>query len=185
MTKRILVAAGLVAALAVGTTLTFAQGPGGPGGPRMRGPAAQGPGMPGEPRGPRGRGPRVDFGLRGVELTDAQREQVRSIMQSHRAEFETVGRALGEAHRAFAEATRAGTVDEAAIRNQATAVATAMADEAILRSKVRAEVHALLTPEQQQQLKDREAAMQKRRQERLQRQNERQQQRQQGQRPPQ
>ena len=180
MTKRILVAAGLVAALAGGTTLGFAQGRGGPGAPGMRGPDGHGPGMPG----PRGRGPRLDFGLRGVELTDAQREQVRSIMESHRTEFETVGRALGDAHRAFGEATRAESVDESTIRTRASAVASAMADEAILRSKVRSEVHALLTPEQQQQLKDREAAMQKRQQERLQRQKERLQQRQQ-QRPPQ
>jgi Spy/CpxP family protein refolding chaperone len=41
-------------------------------------------------------------------------------------------------------------------------VANAMADEAILRARVRTEVHALLTAEQQQQLKDREAQMQKR-----------------------
>jgi protein CpxP len=172
MTKRILVAAGLVAALAGGTTLGFAQGRGGPGGP--------GQGM----AGPRGHGPRFDFGLRGVQLTDAQREQVRSIVESHRAEFQATGQALRDAHRAFAEATRAESIDEATVRTRATAVASAMADEAVLRSKVRAEVHALLTPEQQQQLKERQAEMQKRQQERMQRQKERLQQRQQ-QRPPQ
>jgi Spy/CpxP family protein refolding chaperone len=164
MTKRILVAAGLVAALAGGTAVGFAQGPGGRGGPGIEGPG----------RGPRGGGPRVDFGLRGVELTDAQREQVRSIMQSHRTEFDNIGKALREAHRAFAEATRADALDEATIRARSTAVANAMADEAILRAKVRSEVHALLTAEQHQQLKERETAMQKRIQERQQRQQQRQ-----------
>ena len=158
MMKRILVAAGLVAALAGGTAVSFAQGPG-PGGPGMHGPG----------RGARGGG-RVDFGLRGVQLTEAQREQVRSITQAHRAEFDKVRQALGEAHRAFAAASRAATVDEGAIRERSTAVANAMAEEAILRAKMRAEVHALLTPEQQQQLKEREANMQKRQQERQQRQ---------------
>ena len=146
MTKKILVAAGLVAALAAGTAVSFAQGPAGPG--------------------PRRGGPRTDIGLRGIELTDAQREQVRSIMEGHRAAFESVGKALRDAHRAFGEASRAAVVDEAAIRTHSTAVANAMAEEAILRAKVRAEVHALLTPEQQQQLKEREATRQKRSQER-------------------
>jgi protein CpxP len=159
MTKRILVAAGLVAALAGGTAVSFAQ-----------------PGRPGVdpgPRGPRGSGP-GNLGLRGVQLTDAQREQVRSIVESHRAEFDNVGTALRQAHRAFAEATRAEGSDEATIRARAAAVGSAMADEAILRAKVRTEVHAVLTPEQQQQLKEREAAFEKRLQERGDRQQKRQ-----------
>jgi Spy/CpxP family protein refolding chaperone len=156
MTKRLLIAAGLVAALAAGSAVSFAQGPGpgGRGGPGFRG-------------GPHGRGPGADLGLRGVQLTDAQREQMRSIMQNHRTELESVGKALREAHRAFADAVRAG--DEATIRSSSTAVGTAMADEAILRAKVRAEAQALLTPEQQQQLKERETERQQRMQEREQR----------------
>jgi len=114
-------------------------------------------------------GPAGDLGLRGVQLTDAQREQVRSIMESHREEFADLRAKHGSAHRAFAEAARAGAVDEAAIRTQSTAVAGAMADEAILRARVRAQVHALLTAEQQQLLQEREAAMEKRMQERQQR----------------
>ena len=60
------------------------------------------------------------------------------------------------AHRGFAEATRAETLDEAAIRAKSTAVANAMADEAILRANVRGEVVAILTAEQQEQLKQRQ-----------------------------
>ncbi len=159
MKKRMVVAAVLVAALAGGHALAGAQAP------------RVGPGMRGEPghggfHGPLRGGPAGDLGLRGIELTDAQREQVRSIMEAHREEFADVRTELGEAHRAFAAATRGGAVDEAAIRTQSTAVANAMADEAILRGRVRSQVHALLTAEQQQQLKDREAEMQKRMQER-------------------
>jgi protein CpxP len=148
MKKRMVIAAALIAALAGGYAVAGAQGP--RGGPGMRG----GPGVV--------RGPMGDLGLRGIELTDAQREQVRAIMESHREAFADLRTKLGAAHRAFADAARAGAVDEAAIRTQSTAVANAMADEAILRARVRAEVHALLTAEQQQQLKDREAQMQKR-----------------------
>jgi Spy/CpxP family protein refolding chaperone len=166
MSKRFLLAAGLVAAMAAGTAVSFAQGPR-PGGPGIAGPGRVGP-----------RGvARADLGLRGVQLSDAQRDQVRSIMQSHRTEFDNTRKALAEARRAFAEATRAATYDEATIRARSTAVATAMAEDAILRAKVRAEVHGLLTAEQQQQLKEREAAMQKRAQERQQRLQQRRQQR--------
>lgn len=170
MTKRILIAAGLIAALAGGTAVSFAQAPG-----------RRGHGIEGPQRSARG-GPRVDFGLRGVQLTDAQREQVQSIMQSHRAELDSARTALREAHRAFAEATRAAVVDEAAIRDRSTAVANAMAADAILRAKIRTEVHGLLTAEQQEELKQREVNMQKRLQERQERMQQRRQQRQ---RPPQ
>ena len=158
MMKRVLLAAAVVAALAGGSSaLALAQGP----------PA--GPGMPGAGRGPRGAGPRLDFGLRGIELTDAQREQVRSIAESHQAEFEEAGRKLREAHRAFAAATQASSVDEAAVRARSTALASAMADEALLRAKVRSEVHRVLTTEQQQQLRQRREAIEKRLQDRQQR----------------
>ena len=150
MFKRVLVAAGLVAALAGGAAVAVAQsqqdgkpGIGGPGRGGMRG-------------GPRGfGGPMGDLGLRGVDLTDTQREQLRTIMESHKQEFETVRTKLREAHQGLATATNAQTVDEAAIRARSTALATALADEAILRAKVRVEVNGILTAEQLQQLQQR------------------------------
>jgi protein CpxP len=103
----------------------------------------------------------ADFGLRGIDLTDAQREQIRSIMDAHKTEFDATGAKLRDAHRAFADATiEAATVDESAVRTAATAVGAAMAEEAILRGKVRTEVQAILTPEQQEQLKQMETRRQ-------------------------
>ena len=155
MSKRVLIAAMLVAAMAGGGAFATAQSPQGPGGRGGPGPGGPGPRRPG--------GPMADFGLRGIELTDAQREQVRSIMDAHKTEFDATSTKLRDAHRLFAEATiEAATVDESAVRAAATAVAAAMADEAILRAKVRAEVEATLTPEQQEQLKQRREDMQKR-----------------------
>lgn len=152
MIKRVLMAAGVVAALAGGTAIAIAQGP-----PRG------GPGVHGPGRGVRG-GPGVDFGLRGIELTDAQREQVRTIQESHRSEFDAVRTKMRDAHKAFAEATTAATIDESAIRARSTEVAAAMADEAILRAKVRAEIFAILTPDQQQKASAQRSTMQQRRQ---------------------
>ena len=150
MFKRVLVAAGLVAALAGGAAVAVAQS-------QQHGqPGIGGPGRGGMRGGPRGfGGPMGDLGLRGVDLTDTQREQLRTIMESHKQEFETVRTKLREAHQGLATATNAQTLDEAAIRARSTALATALADEAILRAKVRVEVNGILTAEQLQQLQQR------------------------------
>lgn len=163
MLKRVLVAAGLVAALAGGTAVAIAQPPQG-----------GGAGIGGPGRGPRGGGPRgfggADLGLRGVDLTDAQKEQLRTIMESHKQELEQVRTKMREAHQGLAAAVDAQTVDEATIRARSTTLATAMADEAILRAKVRAEVQGILTAEQLQKMQERKAEMQKRREGRKQQQ---------------
>jgi periplasmic protein CpxP/Spy len=157
MFKRVLVAAGLVAALAGGTAVAIAQAP--QGGPGVNGPEH------GRRGGPRGfGGPMGDFGLRGIDLTDAQRDQLRTIMESHKAEFEQAGAKLREGHRGLAKAVEATSVDEAAIRAASTALASAMADEAILRAKVRVELNGILTAEQLQKLQERRAERQQRRQ---------------------
>jgi protein CpxP len=156
MVKRVFVAAGVVAALAGGTAIVAAH------------PPQDGPGVSGPGRGPRG-GMRGGFGggvlpLRGIDLTDAQRDQVRSIMESHKAEFEQVRTKVREGHRALASASNAQTVDEAAIRTASTTLAGAMADEAILQAKVRAEVFGILTAEQQQKLQERQNERRQRKQ---------------------
>ena len=157
MTKRVFMAIGLVAVLAGGSAIAVAQPQIGPG---PRGPGRVGPG-------PRGGGP-FDLGLRGIALNDTQREQLRTVMESHKAEFDAAGSKLRDAHRAFAQAVEATSIDESAIRSASANVAAAMADEAILRAKVRAEVEGILTPEQQEQLKQRRTEMEKRRSERQQ-----------------
>ena len=148
MTKRVLIAAGLAAALLSGGALALAQPPQGPGpGPHM---GRGGPGMG---------GPMMEFGLRGLDLSDSQKEQVKSIVDSHKDELRQVGEKMRQAHQAFAEATMAETIDESAIRAKTAAVASAMADEAILRAKVRTEIHGILTAEQLEQLKARQQEM--------------------------
>jgi Spy/CpxP family protein refolding chaperone len=147
MTKRVLMAAGLVAALAGGSAVTMAQAPTDAPGVQRRGP---GPRVAARALG----GRLADFGLRGIQLTEAQREQFRTIVESHRAERQAVATKLREAHRGLAEATRAETINEAAIRARSAEVASAMADQAILRAKVRSEVFGILTAEQQQKAKE-------------------------------
>jgi protein CpxP len=151
MNKRLLTAAGLAVILGGTTAVTLAQPPGGPGaGRRWRAES----------------GRLGDFGLRGIDLTDAQRNQVQTILQSHQEARRAAHTKLREAHRGLAEATRVEVIDEAAVRARSADVATAMADEAILRARIRAEVHGILTAEQQATLKERSAQMEQRRQER-------------------
>jgi protein CpxP len=161
MSKRVLIAAGLAAVLAGGSAVALAQGPGGRRGPggHMRGGAA------------------AFLNLRGLDLTEAQQTQVRSILESHKAAFDEVRTKARDAHRAFAEATRAESIDEAAIRARSAEVAAAMADQAVLQAKVRGEVLNILTAEQKQKLEQQRAARQQRMQERQQQRQQRQQQR--------
>ena len=150
MNIRLLAAAGLAAILGGTATATLAQPPAGP--------APHGPG-----RGMRGGPARFgEFGLRGIELTDAQRDQIRAIRQSHQEATRAAHTKLRDAHRALGEATGAEAMDEAAIRARSADVATALADEAILSAKVRGEVLAVLTAEQQGKLKEQRAAREQR-----------------------
>lgn len=116
-------------------------GPGGPGG-------HGGPGRQGGPMG------LIGPGFRGLDLTDAQREQVRAIMQSHQAEFKQVGEKMRAARDGMHALVNADTLDEAAIRAKATEAAAAEADAAILNAKVRAEVKGILTAEQLEKMKE-------------------------------
>ncbi|MFO7695397.1 MAG: Spy/CpxP family protein refolding chaperone [Vicinamibacterales bacterium] len=161
--NRILVLAGVVvitAAVGFATTVQLAArsgqgagqeqaGPGGRRGPGMMAQGMRGPGGPGMRGGPGG-GPfgLVGAGLRGLDLTDAQREQVRAIMESHRDEQKAIGDRMQAARKALHEVIAADAVDEGAIRAKAGEVGAVEADAAVLQAKIRAEVFGILTPEQ-------------------------------------
>jgi Spy/CpxP family protein refolding chaperone len=157
--KRIvLVPAGLAGALVatvllVGTAHVSAQGPGG-GRPGM-GRGHFGPGGFGafNPRG---------LGLEGANLTDAQRDQVRAVINGHRDELRSLFDQVAQARRALAASVDRGQVDEAA----ANQVGTATAALALAQARIRADVLQVLTPEQRE-------AMQKRRDARAERMAER------------
>lgn len=148
MTKRWKMAVGAILGVALlagtGAAVVTAreQGPGGPGGMGRRG----GPGGPGGPGG-------ILPGLRALELTDAQRQQVKATMDAHKATFDAQRDKLVAAHKALNEAVTAGTFDESAVRQKAADLAAVDADGAVLRAKVYSEVWALLTPEQQTRAK--------------------------------
>lgn len=103
-----------------------------------------GPGVFGGPGGPGGDGV---FGLgfrRLSTLTEAQREQLRSLAGQHREELATLARQVADARRALTASAQTGQVDE----GKATEVGTAVGALALAQAKAQAEAFAVLTPDQ-------------------------------------
>ncbi len=153
--------------------------------------AQPGPGGKRGPAGPRGQmggalggllAVHPDLPLPALNLSDAQREQVRTILQSHRDEGRAINAKASGALEALRSAT-AGHVDEGAVGQHSQALGAAIGEAALLRAKVRTEVLAVLTPEQQAEATkiaaDRQNRAQQRREQMEQRRQQRQQQRQQ------
>lgn len=106
------------------------------------------------PGGPGGMGPMGLLGpIQRLGLTDEQKNQVKTIMESHADEFETLGERARTAHRALNEAIMADPVQDAAIRQKSAEAAAADADLAVAHAHARAEVVQILTAEQREQLK--------------------------------
>lgn len=114
----------------------------GPGPGRGRG----GPGGPG--------GPLAGLPLRELNLTDAQREQVRQIVDSRQQETRAIGERAMAAHEALRAATTSPSFDEGLVRAKAAEVAAIDADMAVARARIFADVFQILTPEQQAKAKE-------------------------------
>jgi len=123
-------------------------------------PAAQGKrggpdgfGGPGRGRGGPG-GPLAGLPLRELNLTDAQREQVRQIVDSRQQETRAIGERAMAAHEALRAATTSPSFDEGLVRAKAAEVAAVDADMAVARARIFADVFQILTPEQQAKAKE-------------------------------
>jgi len=102
------------------------------------------------PRGMRAHGPLGPLGraLHQLDLTDEQRDQVRSTLEAARPDLETLRERLRTNREAFRQSQSPTQVDEAAIRAHVAAQSAIRADLAVAMARVRASVLALLTPEQ-------------------------------------
>ena len=170
---RVTMAAGVLAVSGVALTPIFAQDGPPQGGPALRGMGPGGPGRGFGPGGPFGMLGELGHGLRQLDLSDAQREQLRSVMASHRAEFQALGERMRTAHDALDAVVTADAVDESAIRARSADVAAVQADAAVVRAKVHQEIYSLLTAEQQAKAKELKAQAEARMKERASRLRER------------
>jgi periplasmic protein CpxP/Spy len=167
---RILGVTALVAALA-GGTLTYAQDPA-PGGPRGRGPG--GPG-----------GPQAGLALRQLDLTDAQREQVRQLTQQNREQMRSLLDRMRAAQDARRKAVESLPFNESQVRAAMKDLAEVEADLAVAEARLQADIYGLLSADQQQKLQKLRTDREARAKERAQQQQQRLQQRQQRQARPQ
>jgi Spy/CpxP family protein refolding chaperone len=126
---------------------------------------------PGGPMGPGGRwfgpGPGGPLGLLHMlgprlNLTDAQRDQLRGIADAHRDEWKALADRSRAVHEALMNAVTADAVNEGLIRAKAADLAAVEADTAVASAYVHAEAWQILTPEQQAQAKQFRAEMQNR-----------------------
>jgi Spy/CpxP family protein refolding chaperone len=87
-----------------------------------------------------------------LDLTEAQRAQVRSLVEAQRAAIDPVLERARTAREALQDAITASTVDEAAIRARSAELASAEADLAVARARLHADITKILTPEQRTEL---------------------------------
>jgi Spy/CpxP family protein refolding chaperone len=125
---------------------------------------AQGPGFGrggagGAGRGGRALGPRPGGGLplAQLNLSQAQQDQVRQIMEQARAQNQPAAAQLRAAMEAQRRAVETLPVDDGLIRSTTPALAEAETDVAIGEARLRSDVFALLTPDQQARVKTLEA----------------------------
>ena len=141
--------AALVVLIGGAGAFVFAQGPGGRG---------RGPGGPG--------GAGIGVPLGALNLTDAQREQVRQITQQHREHARGTFERLRAAQEARRQAVEAIPFDEGRVRAAMQELSGIETELAVMQARIHSDVFAVLTPEQQgqaQQLRaEREARMKER-----------------------
>lgn len=112
------------------------------------------------------RGERMMFMLHGLDLSDAQREQIRGILDGEREGAEARHEALRDAHKSLHQLAMAETYDAAAAKAAADTIGRLMAEMAENRARVGNSIYQVLTPEQRTEVAERHERRQAHRQER-------------------
>lgn len=153
------VATGVALVALLATTVAYAQGPRG-GGFGGRGGRGFGPGAPG-------------LMLNELNLTDAQRQQVRDIRDRYREQTQASAKRFGDLAAKQRQAIETVPVNETLITSATQDLTQAQVEMAIQEAHLNADVWAVLTPEQQAKATklraERKAQMEQRRQENQQR----------------
>lgn len=108
------------------------------------GPMGQGP----NPHGPHDPGMMIRHMADQLELTEAQRDQVRAILEQNKAANQGNREAVRLAHEALAELLHAETFDEVAIRAVADDLAAAQTEMLLSHAWIVRDLRGVLTPEQ-------------------------------------
>ena len=90
----------------------------------------------------------VEHIARALNLTDAQKTQVKTIFESARATSEPLHAKMDEVHKQLEAATANGQFDEAQVRALANQQGQIMADTIVEHERAKSKIYAILTPEQ-------------------------------------
>ena len=161
MTRRLnwigLKAGAVIAVLALAAGYASAQNTNGDPAP-FRGGRGRGPGASGGPGG----GPMSFLGpismlASRLDLNDAQKDQIKSIAQSHADEWKALLAREQQARQAQQAAIVSAQFDEVTIRQRSAELAAVDADISVARARARGELLQVLTPAQLATLKDLES----------------------------
>jgi Spy/CpxP family protein refolding chaperone len=126
----------------------------------------------GGPRGERGFGPRgggpggpIPF-LRDLNLTDAQKAQVKQLVDNFEASTKELHEKMRSLRGGEMDALKDGSFDEAAVRSAAQARASIEVELEVARARMMSQVYAVLTAEQKAKLAERRQQFEQRRNER-------------------
>ncbi len=97
----------------------------------------------------------------GLNLSQEQKEQLRSILAGHKEELKSIAVQTAQARKELAAALAQGA-DPQALKAAYDKVSSAGFERVLLRSKISAEVKSILTPEQVQRLEKRKQARENR-----------------------
>ena len=91
--------------------------------------------------------------LHQLNLTQAQKDQLKSVRDQQRKDSQALRGRTRSARQALQQAMRADVPDEAAVKSAAAALSAVRADQLTLQARAKAQTMKVLTPEQQTQLK--------------------------------
>jgi Spy/CpxP family protein refolding chaperone len=169
MKSRFVTTLGLAGVLAAGSLAAFAQTTPQGDAPQGEAQVERAHGKRGGWHGKRAHGKRGGFFGRGLELTDAQREQVKAITEAERAKNAALHQQIAENRQALREATKSGSFDEAQVRAIAEKGAALQAELTVSRVRVQSAIYnTVLTAEQKAKLDEMSAKRAERRADRRQ-----------------
>src|SRR5262249_52480980 len=111
-----------------------------------------------------GFGPMMGFYADYLDLTDAQKTQMKDIMTKEKPTIKPLMQQLADSHKQLRQLETAGTFDEAKVRAVATQQAQTMPELTVRKARIKPEMMQVLTPDK----KDKMAKFEARRQTRFQ-----------------
>ena len=104
--------------------------------------------------------------MKELDLTEEQKEQMKTIHEKNKQQRKELGKAVGEAQKALRDAAEGDDINEAEIRELSKTLADSMAAMTIFKVQMKKEIDAILTDEQKVKMKEKRNEMKKKRDER-------------------